>query len=383
MKRRKKRQRRAKANGTIVTGGMIERRLPSCGEEKAVICKVIRNKQARFSNRKRPEGWLTPTARQLLETHVNLVRKVSKFLPVSQVNIELNKFAFLRLSDPSAMGKDFQDGPLKGFDNDVKQAVFTLQEGKCLLCGKSIEVYHHVVERHKNGSETMKNRVGLCEGCHKLVHTDLAVGKQLKKLNKGLRKQYDALGVLNQVFPRLIKELEILYPVRITTGQETYKFRKAHGIPKDHHLDAYAIACSGLNLDVIDLPETCCHIRQFRRHDRQACKREMLNRKYMKDGKVVAVNRHKAFAQETDSLEEYISKGGRTDQLEVRHSRKAMKDMGRFLPGCQKVVKGRIRTLLKRAGGSYWFDDGSYSLCKKTIIDLNNAGLVFVSNIER
>lgn len=199
MRRRKKRQRRAKANGTVVRGGVIKRHLPSYGEEKSITCKVIKNKQARFSNRRRPDGWLTPTARQLLETHMNLVKKILKFLPVSQANIELNRFAFMRLDNPSVMGKDFQNGPLKGFDDNVKQAVYDFQEGRCLLCGKPVEVYHHVVERHKNGSETVQNRVGLCEDCHKLVHTDLTVEKQLKELNRGLRKQYDALGVLNQI----------------------------------------------------------------------------------------------------------------------------------------------------------------------------------------
>lgn len=153
------------------------------------------------------------------------------------------------------------------------------------------------------------------------------------------------------------------------------------GIRKDHYLDAYLIACSDLNLDTVNLPGTCYNIRQFRRHDRKACEREMLNRNYVKEGKVVAQNRHKAFAQVKDSLEEHVSKGGRTDQLQVKHIQKAMKDIDRFLPGCQKIVKGGMKTLLKRASGFYWFDDGSRNTCKKTMIDLNNAGLVFVSNI--
>lgn len=375
--RREKRQRRAKANGTTVEGGTLERHLPGYGEDKTILCKEIKNKEARFSNRKRPEGWLTPTANQLLQTHVNLVHKVGRFLPVSQIILELNKFAFMRLDDPSVQGRMFQEGPLKGYEGSVKAAVYEIQKGKCLLCEEPIKTYHHVRERHKNGSETVRNRVGLCACCHRSVHTDPAYEAKLQTKAKGLRKQYDALGVLNQIIPYLIDQLKEEYQVSYTTGWKTKEFREGHGLTKEHFLDAYAIACSSLGEITIQEPGTCYRIRQFRRHDRKACEREMFDRKYIRDGKTVAVNRHKAMGQTSDSLKDYIVNGGRTDQLSVRHGKKAMKDMSRHYPGCKTGKK----TLLKRASGYYWFDDGMKTSVKKTIITLHNAGLVFVSNM--
>ena len=111
--RRCRRQRRAKANGTISKKcvkhdtaqngsvskrakeiGVIKRHLPGC--EKDVLCIGIKNKEAKFSNRTRPEGWLTPTANQLLQTHINLVKKIRKFLPISDAVLEINKFAFMQ-----------------------------------------------------------------------------------------------------------------------------------------------------------------------------------------------------------------------------------------------------------------------------------------------
>ena len=379
-RRREKRQRRALAAGTVLAGGKIERRLPSYGKDKTVTCNVIRNKQARFSNRKRPEGWLTPTASQLLRTHLNLVRKVSGFLPVSKVVLELNRFAFMRLDDPSTHGDMFQRGPLYGYDGSVESAVYALQDGKCLLCGAPIGQYHHVRERRRDGSETVRNRVGLCTACHGLVHTDVTARDRLAVLASGMRKKYGALGVLNQIIPHLMEGLSALYDVSATAGWETEEFRELHGIPKDHYLDAYAIACSALeNLEVC-VPNECYHICQFRRHDRKACEREMYNRNYVLDGKTAARNRHKSMGQKADSLEEYTAKGGRTDCLRVKHIRRAMKDMARHYPGCQIIRNGRVVTLLKRASGSYWFDDGSKSPVRKTDVTLNNSGLVFVSN---
>ena len=105
-RRRARRRRRARANQTVCKTGVLERHLPGFEDDKKIICHDMKNKQARFSNRKRKDGWLTPTAEQLLRTHLNLIDKVRKLLPVSEIHIEVNKFAFLRLSDTFATGED-------------------------------------------------------------------------------------------------------------------------------------------------------------------------------------------------------------------------------------------------------------------------------------
>ena len=379
--RREKRQRRAMANGTVLKGGEIKRHLPSYSEGREITCKVIRNKEARFCNRKRPDGWLTPTAVHLLRTHLNLVRKTARILPVSKIVLELNRFAFMRMDDPSVAGNMFQQGPLFGYDGSVKSAVWDLQEGKCLLCGEPVEQYHHVRERHKDGSEAVRNRVGLCTECHKLVHTDVEAAERLRVLAAGQRKRYDALGVLNQIMPYLMEGLSQERDLSVTAGWQTKEFRDIFDMPKDHYLDAYAIACSDLKGFRLQMPDDYHQIRQFRRHDRQAYEREMLNRNYVLDGRTVARNRHKAFGQKEDSLEEYVKAGGRTDVLTVKHIRRAMKDMDRHYPGSQIVCDGHVRTVLKRASGSYWFDDGTKVTVKRSNINRNNTGLVFVSNI--
>ena len=105
----------------------------------------------------------------------------------------------------------------------------------------------------------------------------------------------------------------------------------------------------------------------------------MWDRNYQYNGKTVAKNRHRAFEQKTDSLSEYVKSGGRTDKLTVKHGKRAMKDMDRYYPGCQMPDHGRIKTLLKRAGDYYHFDDNTRISVRKAKVTLNNAGLVFVS----
>lgn len=65
------RKRLAKRLGTT-SKKLLERILPGC--ERSLKVKDIINTEARFNNRKREAGWLTPTATQLLRTHINLLK---------------------------------------------------------------------------------------------------------------------------------------------------------------------------------------------------------------------------------------------------------------------------------------------------------------------
>lgn len=354
LKRRCKRQRRAKAAGTVFEEGEKQRLLPGCS--KPITCKGIRNKEARFTNRKRPAGWLTPTANHLLVTHLNAVKKVQKILPVTKVVLELNQFSFMAMDNPKVQRWQYQRGPLYG-KGSVEEAVSLQQDGHCLFCKHGIDHYHHVVPRRKNGSETLENRIGLCEEHHRLVHTDKEWEAKLAAKKSGMNKKYHALSVLNQIIPYLADQLADMFPENfcVTSGQDTYLFHENHGIPKDHYLDAYSIACSALtDANKVSVPKGRPYmVRQFRRHDRQACHKANLNRSYYMGGKLVATNRHKAMEQKTDSLEEYRAAHSAADisKLTVKHLPAQYKDISRVMPGSILVSgEGKLFTLARSEG---------------------------------
>ena len=226
---RKARQRLARKFGTMLKAGMLMRNLPQYTADKFITCHVIRNTQTRFSNRKRPDGWLTPSARHLVQTHLNLVHLIQKYLPVTDIGLEVNRFAFMQLEDPSISGGDFQNGPLKGFD-DLHAAVRDLQNGTCLLCKNGIQDFHHIVQRSRRGSNIIGNIAGLCRKCHEKVHKDEKAEKRLKDKKTGLDKKYGALSILNQVVPFICKELETEFGkehVHYCTGRETALVRRS------------------------------------------------------------------------------------------------------------------------------------------------------------
>ncbi len=403
--RRCRRQRRAKANGTISKKcvkqttaqngsvskrakeiGVIKRRLPSC--EKEVLCIGIKNKKAKFNNRTRPVGWLTPTANQLLQTHINLVKKIRKFLPISDVVLEVNKFAFMQLDNPDIKKWQYQRGPLYKKES-LESAVSEMQGHYCLFCKKPIDHYHHVVPQHKNGSNTIGNIVGLCTKHHDLVHKETAWKEKLAKKKTGLNKKYGVLSVLNQIIPTLTEGLSTLFPKHffVTTGKNTFDYRAAHNVNKDHWLDAYCIACSVLSNDVCDSTinnRIPYELRQFRRHDRRALNNENMSRAYTLNGKVVATNRHKATEQTTDSLDEFRKEHpDDVCKLKVKEHHSTYKNINRNYPGSVFLVGKQVHVMQGtngshngRADGYYDTNSNSYPSGKCKFV-AKNKGIVF------
>ena len=408
---RKRRQRRAKKASTMLKAGMVMRKLP--GYEQEIMCKVIRNQEARFNNRKRPEKWLTPSASHLLVTHLNLYEKISKFLPIKEMSLEVNRFAFMELEDPSVTGLDFQNGPLKGFGSR-EDAVYSLQKGKCLLCGrKEIDHYHHIRPKSQGGSNTIGNIAGLCAKCHDRVHKDAKDKEELSKKKEGLDKKYGGTSVLNQIIPFLTKETEDRYGKNFHTveGWQTCEARQRMGIIKDpkknpcHGVDAFIIACigAGLDPDEVKQSETCHEIRQYRRQDRAIINAQKERAYYISrngSGKpeLVAKNRNPRTGQsdakeKTPALSEWYRKrcleAGKKQAQKERSQMVAVPSMRRYnnperlMPGTEYLYKGKRYIMHGQQNNGYYIYPASQPKkivpARDCVIIRKNAGLVFIN----
>ena len=379
---RLRRRRRAVAADKTGAAKLTEywRILPGCKEP--VRCKVIRNTQSRFNHRARSAKWFTPTAQHLLETHLNLVRKLQKLLPISCVVIEANRFDFQRMMNPGIRNWEYQKGRLWGYA-DKYAAVSERQEHKCLLCGGMIDHYHHVIPRHEGGSDTIDNLAGLCNDCHGKVHTNPAVKERLSVKFIGLKKKYHALSVLNQIMPKLLAELPKLAETYTTYGHKTRDTREAYGLTKDHYVDAWCIAVS-----VLDNPESpdfknCLHsVLQFRRHDRARVKSQR-ERTYYLDGKVVAKNRRPRFEQNTPALSDLNLTPAEISRLTVRKSLRYYNTQDRLMPGAVFMRDGKFRVMSGQlSGGAYLRALGDASTnhpTREARVVARNTGIVMVS----
>ena len=397
---RKARQRLAKKYRTMIKAGMAMRKLPQYAADKFVTCKFIRNTEARFCNRKRCSDWLTPTVNHLVQTHLNIIKKISRYLPVTDIAIEVNRFAFMQMENPDVSGVDFQNGPLKGF-NDVKAAIREQQNGKCLMCKNDIEHFHHMVPRSKGGSDTIQNQVGLCQKCHTKVHTDTGFKKKLDD------KKYGALSALNQAIPFICKGLLEEYGkehVHFCTGKETSLIRTSLGYEKTkdnqmHEVDAYCIGLAALGFEDMKSQSfnksqsfaNTYKIKQFRRQNRAVINHQT-ERSYYLNKKKVATNRKPRFEQSGDALSDWYKKQvelyGKKDAdrmlsiLTVKKSLRSYNTNERLMPGAVFSYNGQRHVMTGQlTGGRYLRAYGdtktNYPVGKCQIIK-NNEGLVFV-----
>ena len=126
---------------------------------------------------------------------------------------------------------------------------------------------------------------------------------------------------------------------------------------------------------------------QFRRHDRQACHKSNIARKYYDaNGKLAATNRHKAMEQKSVSLEEYRATHGeqKVSRLAVKPHPPAYKDMLRIMPGSLLADNSdHIFTLMRSDGKhngitDYFVDTrGIKHLAKRCILLQKNQGIIF------
>ena len=283
------------------------------GTEKALVCNWIKPKLVRFNNRCRTKGWLTPTARHLLQTHINLVESIAKRLPLYQVVVEYGKFDIQKLDNPQIQGKMYQDGRKKGYAN-VQEYVLCRDRHTCCRCGANqVELQvHHVIWQSDDGSDTPENLITLCVKCHDQVNKKPKIDAQVKQLFAGMRKRYVHTTLLNSIMPELFKWLQARFgEVSLTYGYETKEKRRELDLPKLHHIDAYLVTLAEenqakeINWDSVPVYE----YRQFRRHHRQLI-HATRDRNYKEGKKIVAKNRRKRTGQKKDSLAELVEKCG-------------------------------------------------------------------------
>lgn len=199
-----------------------------------------RYRKARFLNRGK-KGSLAPSVAHKLTSHVRLIEKVKKILPVDRLIIEAGQFDIQKIKNPGIGGNGYQQGEQMGYEN-VKQYVLTRDGRACYFkgpCSKQLEV-HHIRYRSNGGSEAPQNLITLCKKHHEQLHD----GKI--KLPEGLKhRSLKHATVMNTVRKGLLQH----YPeAEETFGYVTKWERRKTGLEKSHYNDAFVIA-GGMSRD--------------------------------------------------------------------------------------------------------------------------------------
>ena len=111
----------------------------------------LRHRKPRFDNRRRPDGWLTPTMEAKIRAHVNVIDDICSILPVSKIVVETASFDIQKIKNEDIEGKQYQEGEQLGYAN-VKAYVKARDGYVCQACGsrEHLEV-HHITQRKDGG----------------------------------------------------------------------------------------------------------------------------------------------------------------------------------------------------------------------------------------
>ena len=228
----------------------------------------LRYRPARFNNRvaSKKEGWLAPSIRQKIDSHLKVIEEAYKILPINKIRIEVASFdtQLLKAQEEgkTISGTDYQHGEMFGWN--TREYVLFRDDHECQCChGKSndkiLEVHH--IESRKTGGDAPNNLITLCSTCHKKIHNG-EIGLKIKRGTK-----YNDAAFMGIMRWSLYSKLKEEYPnVELTYGYITKNERIKHGLTKEHYNDAYCIAgnfdARPLN-DVIYQKKVRCHNRQI------------------------------------------------------------------------------------------------------------------------
>ena len=202
-----------------------------------------RHRKPRFANRvsSKSKGWLAPSIEQKIQSHLSVVSKLYKLLPISSITAETASFDIQKIKNPSIQGEEYQQGERLDFWN-VREYVLFRDGHICQCCkGKSkdkvLNVHH--IESRRTGGDSPNNLITLCETCHKRYHKGkIELPKHIKR---GMSFRDAAfMGIMRWAFYNKLKEF---YPnVHHTYGYITKNKRIKYDLPKEHYVDARCIS---------------------------------------------------------------------------------------------------------------------------------------------
>lgn len=231
--------------GSLISDALTSRR----SLRKNRRARKTRYRQARFSNRTKPKGWLAPSLQHRVDTTVSLVRKLVKLVPTCAISQELVRFDMQKIRNPEISGVEYQQGELLGYE--IREYLLEKFNRTCAYCGAKntpLEI-EHIVPRSAGGSNSLTNLCIACSKCNTrkgsrrledfLANKPEILARVKRQVKLSLR---DAAAVNATRWALANKLREFNLPLELSTGGRTkYNRCKLH-IPKTHALDA---ACVG------------------------------------------------------------------------------------------------------------------------------------------
>ena len=207
----------------------------------------LRYRKRRFDNRisTKKEGWLAPSIKHKLDSHVRFVDYLKKILPITNIVVEVANFDTHKLKNPDVAGEGYQQGEQQDFWN-VREYVLYRDNYTCQLCGKknTILEVHHIGYWKEDRTNRPGNLITLCTKCHS--PSNHKAGGKLYGMEP-VQKPLKGATFMSTIRWKLVNTLMCGY----TYGYITKSKRVSLGLEKTHYNDAFCIA-GGINQQRIE-----------------------------------------------------------------------------------------------------------------------------------
>ncbi len=206
-----------------------------------------RYREARYANRRRPDGWLPPSLHSKAEATVKAVGFITSLVPIGQVTVEVGSFDTQRMQNPDIAGIEYQQGELEGYL--LREYLLEKFERRCVYCGAQevpLEI-DHVLPKARGGSNRVANLTIACHPCNQRKGQQTAAEFGFPDVQAQAGGRLKDAAHVSSLKSRVVHDLQAIFgesQVSITYGYETkYKRIQVLDLPKSHTNDAVAIAC--------------------------------------------------------------------------------------------------------------------------------------------
>ena len=95
-----------------------------------------RYRSPRFDNRvaSKKQGWLAPSIRQKIDSHLKVIKDIHSILPITQIKVEIASFDIQKINNPNIHNEQYQQGEQLDFFNVREYVLF--RDGHTYLCCK-------------------------------------------------------------------------------------------------------------------------------------------------------------------------------------------------------------------------------------------------------
>ena len=197
------------------------------------------HREPRFDNRTKTKGWLSPSLLHKLDSHIKLIDRLKKILPITRIVVEVASFDTQKMQNPEIKGIEYQHGELRGYE--IKEYLLEKWKRKCAYCGKSnipLEI-EHVIPKSRGGSDRVSNLTISCHKCNQKKGNKTAKEFGYPEIQKKAKKTLKATAFMNVIRWKLVNLLSCKW----TYGYITKHNRIKLGLEKSHVNDAFVIAC--------------------------------------------------------------------------------------------------------------------------------------------